>query len=325
MTFSFVFFNSIGRLRSGWRSALFAALFLILVIILQTTANGVYQILGDAAESAVTPQLAFITVSAIFLVSAVFMGWVCAKGIEDLPFRSLGWSLSKNWWRDLSLGTATGALSLLLATGVAALGGGLRFMLNDGADNGAIIKTVLLSAVVFAIAAAAEEAIFRGYPLQTFTRAKLIWIGALVSSIAFAWVHSDNDNVTVFGLINTALAGVWFVAAFLKTRNLWFPVGMHWAWNWMMAAILGLPVSGITQITPQPIFLGIDTGPTWLTGGHYGIEGGAACTIALGVSTLAIWFAPFFQPTAEMLALTNRENPLRKNDSNDNLSILSSK
>ncbi len=308
MTFSFIFLNSIGRLRSGWRAGFFAALFLMLVIILQTTANTIYGILGDSAKSVITPQLAYIVVSLIFLLAAVFMGWVCAQGIEGLPFRSLGWGLSRHWWRDLSVGILIGAGSLLLAAGVAALGGGLRFMFNQTAETNLIVKTVLLSAIVFAVAAAAEEAVFRGYPLQSFTRAKLIWVGALVSSLTFALVHLDNENVTAFGLINTALAGVWFVAAFLKTRNLWLPVGMHWAWNWMMAAILGLPVSGITQITPEPILFGIDTGPTWLTGGHYGIEGGAACTIALIVSTIGIWFAPLLKPTAEMLALTSQEN-----------------
>ena len=325
MTLFFIFFNSTGRLRSGWRAGVFAALFLMLVIILQTMANAVYGILDNSVKTVITPQLAFIVVSSIFLLAAVFVGWVCAKGIEGLPFRSLGWGLNKHWWRDLSVGILTGVGSLLLAAGVASLGGGLKIMFNQTAETGSIVKTVLLSAVVFAVAAAAEEAFFRGYPLQSFARAKLIWIGGLVTSLAFAWVHSDNENVTLFGLINTALAGIWFVAAFLKTRNLWFPFGMHWAWNWMMAAVLGLPVSGITQITPEPILLGIDTGPTWLTGGHYGIEGGAACTIALIVSTIVIWFAPFLKPTAEMLALTSGENPLRENDLNNDFSILNPK
>lgn len=76
-----------------------------------------------------------------------------------------------------------------------------------------------------------------------------------------------------------------------------------------MAAILGLPVSGITQIAPEPVWRGIDQGPTWLTGGHYGIEGGAACTIALVVSTVLIWLTPFLKPDAEMLLLSSKENP----------------
>jgi membrane protease YdiL (CAAX protease family) len=317
MTFSFIFYNSFGRLRSGWRSGVFVGLFVMLVIILDAIVNIAFGILSGSTKTELIPQFAFIAASSIFLFAAVFMGWVCTKGIEGLSFRSLGWSLRKHWWRDLLLGVFVGAGSLLLATGLGALGGGMSFMLNQTADFGSIANTVLLSAVVFAFAAAAEEALFRGYPLQTFARAKLIWIGALLSSAAFAWVHSDNQNVTLFGLINTGLAGIWFVAAYLKTRNLWLPFGMHWAWNWTMAAILGLPVSGITQITPEPILRGVDAGPVWLTGGHYGIEGGAACTITLIVSTIVIWYAPFFKPTPEMLALTTQENPIRENNPNN--------
>lgn len=313
MTFSFIFLNLFGRLRSGWRACVFVALFVIFTMILQTVGAMGLRILESLTKSPLNPQLGFIVVSSVFLVAAVSIGWVCAQGIEGLPFRSLGWSLRNYWWRDLSLGILIGAGSLLFAAMVAALGGGLSFMINQTTNLNSVVATVLLSAIVFAFAAAAEEALFRGYPLQTFARANLVWVGAVISSIVFAWMHSDNQNVTVFGLINTGLAGIWFVAAYLKTRNLWLPFGMHWAWNWMMAAILGLPVSGITQITPEPILRGVDAGPVWLTGGHYGIEGGATCTIALIVSTALVWFAPFLKPSAEMLALTSQEILLENN------------
>jgi hypothetical protein len=54
----------------------------------------------------------------------------------------------------------------------------------------------------------------------------------------------------------------------------------------------------------------VDSGPVWLTGGEYGIEGGISCTIALAATALLIWFAPILGPTEEMLALTDRENPV---------------
>jgi hypothetical protein len=53
--------------------------------------------------------------------------------------------------------------------------------------------------------------------------------------------------------------------------------------------LLGLPVSGIERLAPAPLLRAINSGPDWLTGGSYGIEGGAACTIALLISTLVIW------------------------------------
>jgi hypothetical protein len=88
---------------------------------------------------------------------------------------------------------------------------------------------------------------------------------------------------------------------------MWLPLGVHWSWNWMMSAVLGLPVSGITSITPTPLLRATDLGPAWLTGGAYGIEGGAACTIAILLSTLIIWRMKWITATREMMDLTSHE------------------
>jgi len=144
--------------------------------------------------------------------------------------------------------------------------------------------------MVFVLAAAAEEVVFRGYPLQTLTRAKLAWLGVLLTAVPFAAVHLNNPNsARGFTFVNTALAGIWLAIAYLRTGSLWFPLGIHWAWNWMQAAILGVPVSGINRLTPAPLLHAANQGPDWLTGGTYGLEGGLACTIALLVSMFVVW------------------------------------
>jgi len=174
-----------------------------------------------------------------------------------------------------------------------------------------VIQTLLMSAALFVFAALAEEALFRGYPLQTLTRAHLAWLAILLTSVPFAAVHLKNPNVVKgFTFINTALAGVWLAVAYLRTRSLWLPVGVHWAWNWALGSFFGLPVSGITTIAPNPLLHGTDLGPAWLTGGSYGIEGGLACTIALTVSTIFIWRTRLISATGEMEQLTSDENPV---------------
>src|ERR1044071_662504 len=141
-------------------------------------------------------------------------------------------------------------------------------------------------------------------------RSHLAWVAVIITSIIFSYGHLQNPNaVPGFTFANTAIAGVWLAIAYLKTRNLWFPLGIHWAWNWTMGAVLGLPVSGIERLTPEPLWRAVDLGPAWLTGGSYGIEGGAACAIALVASTLFIWRTRLVSPTEEMLRLTDQENP----------------
>jgi hypothetical protein len=122
--------------------------------------------------------------------------------------------------------------------------------------------------------------------------------------------HLSNPNVIpVATFANTALAGIWLGVAYLRTRNLWFPLGVHWAWNWALGGVFGLPISGKNLIS-NPLLQGNDIGPAWLTGGAYGIEGGVACTIALVIFTLFVWRTRLLSATPEMELLTSEENPV---------------
>jgi membrane protease YdiL (CAAX protease family) len=230
----------------------------------------------------------FVTGHGALLISAGLAGWACGALLEELPLRALGCLPHRGWLKNLGIGSVLGIASLLLAGLLATVTRGIHFSF-DRAGPQSIAATVATSALVFVFAAAAEEMFFRGYPLQTLTRAQLAWLGVLLTSVPFAAVHLKNPNVVPgFTFLNTALAGLWLAVAYLRTRSLWFPLGLHWSWNWAQASLLGLPVSGI-NLAPAPLLRAVDSGPEWLTGGAYGIEGGAACTVALLVSTLIIW------------------------------------
>lgn len=310
-------FNRDGRLRSGWRLALFAcayiSVFLLLTAIVWLAS---YVALGSSQQAVLdfySSNWAFVIQSFLLLTAALVTSWACQRWLEDLPFRALGWARHRGWVRDFWRGSFVGAASMIFATGLAALGGGLRFEASTAEVAPLVLRTLLISAAVFIPAAAAEEAVFRGYPLQTVLRSWPAWLAVIPCSLAFAYVHLGNPNVARgWTLINTALAGVWLAAAYLKTRSLWFPLGVHWAWNWTMGAVLGLPVSGITALTPQPLLRANQSAPEWLTGGSYGIEGGAACTFALIVSTGLIWRTRYVSATPEMKDFTTAENPVGK-------------
>jgi len=284
------FIDEDGHLRSGWRLAIFAISFLICaqlseVLFLWGIAGALHRPALDVAAS----NWGFVTGHGAILISAALVGWACGKLFEDLPFRALGCLPQRGWLRNLGIGSALGAASLLLAALLATVTRGIHFRF-DTAGPRSISETVVISALVFVFAAAAEEMLFRGYPLQTLTRANLAWLGIVLTSVPFAAVHLKNPNVVPgFTFLNTALAGLWLAVAYLRTRSLWLPLGLHWSWNWTQASLLGLPVSGIERLAPAPLLRAINSGPDWLTGGAYGIEGGAACTIALLISTLVIW------------------------------------
>jgi uncharacterized protein len=307
-----IFINSAGRLRSGWRVLIFIVVYVALLFLLSTVVRVGYavglQLAPGRRLGGFTEDLIF---RLILLVSSLLAGYLCNRWLEGLPWRALGLTLHPRWWSDFAIGSLIGVASLGLATAIAAAGGGLRFTASPRTMMLQVVQTLIMSAVIFIFAALAEEALFRGYPLQTLTRAKLTWLAVFLTSVPFAAIHLQNPNVVKgFTFINTALAGVWLAVAYLRTRSLWLPLGVHWAWNWAMGSVLGLPVSGITTIAPNPLLHGTDVGPAWLTGGSYGIEGGVACTIALIISTAFIWRMRFVAATPEMNELTSKENPV---------------
>ena len=307
-----LFINPVGRLRSGWRMLIFALVFVILSLVLGIAAQVTADLLVRFTPSrGVAHYLENFIFRLVTLFAALLAGFFCARLIEGLPWRSLGLCLHARWLRDFLVGSLIGIVSLALATGIAAAGGGLRFAISGRAELLQVAQTLIASAALFIIAALAEEAFARGYPLQTMSRAGLAGLGVLITSLAFAGLHATNPN---FGLglpfFNLVIAGVWFGVAYLRTRSLWFPLGMHWAWNWALGSLFGLPVSGISSIAPHPLLHGTDLGPAWLTGGGFGIEGGIACTITLVVSTVFVWRTKLVSATPELLLLTSRENVL---------------
>jgi len=306
-----IFFNQFGRLRSGWRFVIFLLLFTFFGLLFGYAAEVLFTKLAfDFSSGGV---LYVLVNSSVSFATALLIGWLCGKYLESLPFRALGGWFTKNWLKDLVLGLFLGAATLSIAVLIAFISGGLSFQLNQAAGQSAILLTLGISLIVFIVAAAFEEILFRGYILQTLARANLAWLAIALTSLFFAVGHLTNSNAGYISTFNTALAGIWFGVAYLKTRTLWFVFGVHLMWNWFQGAIFGIEVSGIKSLTTAPLFQEIDSGPIWLTGESYGVEGGIVCTIALLISILLIWFLPFLKPTEEMWALTSKEIPKQSN------------
>lgn len=301
MDTKFLFFDESDRIRSGWRLLIFCIGFGVVAFFVGAVAGFALGLLRQSFDA--TDTLLFAN-SLVALLPALLVGWLCGKFLEGLPFRALGAWFTKFWFRNLGAGILIGAATLTLAILIAFAFSGLRFAVNP-VDTPVLISSLAISLAIFAVGAAAEEAVFRGYILQTLNRSGLAWLGITLTSIFFGFVHWGNPNANVISTLNTMLAGVWFGVAYLKTRDLWFVWGMHLMWNWMQGSFFGIEVSGLTDLVSVPLLKEIDSGPTWLTGETYGIEGGIASTIALILSIMVIWYMPFLKPSEEMLKLTS--------------------
>ena len=305
-----IFYNDAGRLRSVWRLAVFVAAYLAFATaaFLLTEFAGRLLLPGRAYKLLFEGAAGFVIQSFLLYVPAALVAWGCAAWLEDLPWRSLGWARHRGWLRDALFGTFVGGVAVCVAALAGMAAGGYSFAVADA--GGGVARTLAVSFVVFLLGAAAEEMLFRGYPFQTLLRSWPVWAALVPVSVPFALVHLANPNVVPgFTFANTVLAGAWLCVAYWRTRSLWFPLGLHFGWNWVQGSLLGSPVSGLKSISPHPLLSFADAGPAWIGGGAYGIEGGAACTLALVVATLFTWRTGLLTATPELRQYTDHENP----------------
>lgn len=186
--------------------------------------------------------------------------------------------------RELPGGVLLGALLCLLCLGPLAALGAYRI---DGATDAG--RYVAQSAATMLLVSCFEEVLMRAILFRLVERAWGSRIALAVSAVIFVAGHVPNDHFDPVAALNTALAGTLFAAAFMATRRMWVPIGMHFAWNFLLDAVFSVPVSGMP---PQGWLRGTMTGPDWLTGGGYGVEAsivttvvyGAACVITLGIA-----------------------------------------
>ena len=123
---------------------------------------------------------------------------------------------------------------------------------------------------VFVPAAVHEEVVFRGYvfqKLRAWNRGAAIGF----TSVLFGALHYNNHGITAVAMLNLFLAGVLLALAYERFERLWFPIGIHLAWNILSGPILGFGVSG--YVARATLFRTIGSGPAWITGGAFGIEG----------------------------------------------------
>lgn len=150
--------------------------------------------------------------------------------------------------RNVVLGTIGGValMSVIVAIGVASGGWSLSFEPRDGPAAWIGWTPVLLLAAYF------EELLLRGYVLQNLGRRRPM-LGLVASSLVFAALHLGNPNAdsggaafTALLTLNIVLAGLLLGLLFLRSGDLWLPLGVHFGWNWAQGVLFGLPVSGVT-------------------------------------------------------------------------------
>jgi membrane protease YdiL (CAAX protease family) len=207
--------------------------------------------------------------------------------LDGRPGVAIGFPLDARAPRESGWGLALGVGIALAAVGLIAAAGGVRWRAEGGTAAG-WLGAGGYALWLLAIPAAAEEALVRGYPLRALAEAKgPVW-ALVVTSVGFAALHLANPGIDAIGMVNLTAAGLLLGAVALRTGSLWWASGVHLGWNWALAFLVDVPVSGLETVD-APFVEAATRGPDWLSGGPFGPEGSAVAGCAMLGAAAWVW------------------------------------
>jgi membrane protease YdiL (CAAX protease family) len=231
----------------------------------------------------------------------VGMTWLFVRFLDRRTLASLGirWPEGgrRAAWRQLvTLPLGVQALLLAWLALVLALPPTLAAVRTAGLDPGfaagppwwpaspALLLGLLL--LGFLLQGGLEEWIVRGYVYRALKERWRPWVAALASSLLFALLHAANPGISGVALLNIVLAGMILAALVERSASLWSAAIAHGVWNFSVACLLSLPVSGFRVFHLLDVAI---EGDQRLTGGAFGPEGGLLLTLlALPLAAL-LW------------------------------------
>ena len=255
------------RLRAGWRilgqfilmgifSAIFGSLFLI-------------------------TGLASLSVSILSSIFAITCSVIVARRFLDRrSFTSLGFTRQRHTLKDLMVGIGIPGIMMGMIFLVEAGFGWLDFQgfiweVQSPADW---IPELLIWTLVFLAVGYYEELLSRGYHLQNMEDGlNTVW-AVLISSSIFGIAHLGNPNATWVSAVGILGAGIFLAYGYLRTRQMWLPIGLHIGWNFFEGPVFGFPVSGLDTFR---LLVHHATGPELFTGGAFGPEAGLLSIFAM--------------------------------------------
>ena len=263
-----------GKAKYVWRVV---GYFVLLAII-----NTITFEISSITPSSISSWVASILEGTFYLAATLALTWSFCSYLDRTSLGQLGLRKRK-WFAYLGAGWLLGALLVFLMFAVLWVAGWVTVKIPNswqGPDFVASMYSWLVIAFV-------EELAFRGYIMQGLSRAWGMPVAVAVSSLLFGGVHALNPNASILGVLTICLAGVFYAIAYLLTKSLWLPIGLHMGWNLMEVHILGMPGSGHTE---PSILHTIAFGPELVTGGAFGPEGGILSLVAevLGILVLLV-------------------------------------
>lgn len=255
----------------------FVTLAVIITTILGIPFSAVLQKLGKEGAD---KMFYFVLSETLMLIGIFLSAWIVWH-FRGVSLAGLERSLAIRK-KDLLSGISLAIVLYAVGFGVSLLAGAIEIA-------GVVFNpsSLLISFVFFLLVAITEEFALRGFVLERMLQGGVNKFWALfLSATLFSLVHIANPNFDFLSFINILLAGILLGSSYIYTRNLCFPIALHWFWNWIQGPVLGYEVSGnkfcdglLTLHLPEA---------NLINGEAFGFEGSILCTVLMVAGTAVI-------------------------------------
>jgi membrane protease YdiL (CAAX protease family) len=273
MTAEQVFRTSEGALRAPWRVVVFlvacAVCFAAAMALVAPVVGWVLPLFG----------LGPIRSDELTVLVAVLAAHAISLRVDGGRWSDVGLQREAASPRLLAGGFGVGFVAILVPTVLLIAIGWLD---HEPGGAGGVVPAALRASLLLLPAALNEELIARGYLFAVARKAGGPIVALAITSIFFGLLHIANPDVSAMSVTMVTLAGVFLGAVFLATNSLYAAWLAHFAWNFVMAVLFHVPVSGLPMEAPAYRF--VDAGPDWATGGAWGPEGGVPAAISMIVA-----------------------------------------
>jgi membrane protease YdiL (CAAX protease family) len=271
------------RLRAGWRLVVHFILLLTCLVVMALVAIPIFLIAGGRAEGIkITNQL-------IALGSITLSVFLARRYVDRRSFRSLGLALNAQTWRDLLFGIGLGGVIMSGVFTISLMAGWLSIegLAWDTLPLVRVIGSLLFELAIFIAVGWGEELVSRGYWLQNLEEGLNLDWAMFISTAVFALFHAANPGFSWVALIGLLIAGYLMALAYVWSRRLWLPIGIHIGWNFFQGPIFGFKVSGTDSFH---LIMHSTKGPTLWTGGAFGPEAGLVLLPAVMLGAVLLWW-----------------------------------
>lgn len=279
------------RLRAGWRLLIQTIGSFVFFACLGIPLFLVYFFFDpeSAFSNELTPELLFLSVVAETIAFTISI-FLAKRLLDKQSIESLGLKVNRQTLFDILAGIGITFVQMGFVFAVMHSLGWLIFdgFAWEGDTIGRVITGTLTFLIVFILVGWNEELLSRGYHLQTLASGLNLFWGVVISSIVFGLLHIGNPGSSWSAVVGITLAGLYFAFAYIRTKQLWLPIGLHIGWNFSEGVLFGFPVSGLDIYALTHIEV---TGPDLWTGGVFGPEAGLILLPSLIVGTILVfWF-----------------------------------